>query len=143
MIKEEDLMINDLVYHKIGTLQRVVHITIEGFAKQEDDLNKYYDYKDTTFGHLLPIPLTSEILEKNGWRMTECEGEYTHDDVSMFLITEQNYVRCVIADYNKFGRFNAHGVSYAELCELHYVHELQHVLRLCDLNELADKFKVE
>lgn len=67
---------------------------------------------------LSPITLTPEILEQNG----------------MFLLTEQNYVRCVIADYNKFGKFNK--------CELHYVHELQHALRIFGLNELADNFKI-
>lgn len=124
MIKEEDLMINDLVYHKIGTLQRVVHITIESFAKQEDDLNKYYDYKDTTFGHLLPIPLTSEILEKNGFKMSEDEDMWQYDD---FLLT---------IDFCQL-------IGGARWITYKYVHELQHALRLCGLNELADKFKVE
>lgn len=66
-----------------------------------------------------PIPLTPEILEKNGF------------------------------EYNTYNRWMSgrYGVALMEKDEhlfiwdriqINYVHELQHCLRLCGLNELAD-----
>lgn len=86
------------------------------------------EYQDNIDGNnVKPIPLTSEILEKNGFRDyfgygyannkgCYCEGFYMNND---FTIRVSNVSR-----------------------KLNYVHELQHVLRLCVLNDLADNFKI-
>ena len=61
-----------------------------------------------------PIPLTPEILEKNGLdKVPELSMVLNRDTMPMY-----------------------HSPM------LHYVHELQHALRLCGLNDLADNFKV-
>lgn len=62
-----------------------------------------------------PIPLTPKILEKNGLdKVPELSMVINRDTMPMY-----------------------HSPM------LHYVHELQHALRLCGLNVLADNFKVE
>ena len=63
-----------------------------------------------------PIPLTPEILEKNEW---------WYDEVS-FCIEKWSGFQCYDIDSIK----------------LDSVHQLQHALRLCGLNDLADNFKV-
>ena len=65
-----------------------------------------------------PIPLTPEILEKN----EEVKG------LTMFRKNEQG-IDCL-------------ALIYIPVLNLYYVHELQHALRLCGFNELADNFKV-
>jgi len=63
---------------------------------------------------IFPIPLTAEILEKNGLdKVPELSMVINRDTMPMY-----------------------HSPM------LHYVHELQQALRLCGLNELADNFKV-
>lgn len=79
-----------------------------------------------------PIPLTAEILEKNGFVFREDNdimcGEYYLHNQSTFAIK----------------MFNGYlvGMCMREDLEFHCVHELQHALRLCGLNELANNFKV-
>ena len=101
------------------------------------------------------IPLTPEILEKNGWHfdltpyekdLNECCGMSidkhwcyadTNIDISLFFpITGVEMGRL---DVN-----NHHLKRYLEfvLRDTLYVHEMQHALRLCGLNELADNFKI-
>ena len=75
-----------------------------------------------------PIPLTTEILEKNGWErngifMEKRIDENTHlrwTDICGSVLSQGNYY----------------------MCDCKYVHTLQHALRLCGLDELANNFKV-
>ena len=76
-----------------------------------------------------PIPLTAEILEKNGWRHDTTNHMYDiwlHEDVE-FNIEKWN------------GKFICSDDNQIKLCS---VHQLQQILRLCGLDGLADNFKV-
>ena len=75
-----------------------------------------------------PIPLTTEILEKNGWEYTTYCHEYRDD---------KNTIQCRLP--YMVGRINGIDIENFK-CE--YVHQYQHLLRLCGLNELANNFKV-
>ena len=85
-----------------------------------------------------PIPLTPEILEKNGFcfvkssdRDTVWNGWWIYKGLELgvcCLDREDNWPCCInITDSNV-------------PCE--YVHQVQHALRLCGLDELADNFKI-
>ena len=75
-----------------------------------------------------PIPLTTEILEKNGWErngifMEKRIDENTHlswTDICGSVLSQGNYY----------------------MCDCNYVHTLLHALRLCGGDELANNFKV-
>ena len=71
------------------------------------------------------IPITPEILEKNGW-WYNVEDMWFHDEVD-FCIEKFN------------GRFQCYEINQIKLDS---VHQLQQTLRLCGLNEIADNFKV-
>ena len=75
-----------------------------------------------------PIPLTHEILEKNGWKETQYWLEYQDG---------KNTIQCCLPDMR--GIINGIEIENFK-CE--YAHQYQHLLRLCGLNELADNFKV-
>ena len=75
-----------------------------------------------------PIPLTTEILEKNGWKQTEYCHEYQYG---------KNTIKCRLL--YMVGRINGIDIENFK-CE--YVHQYQHLLRLCGLNELANNLKV-
>lgn len=78
---------------------------------------------------ITPIPLTPEILEKNGW------NEETHCFYNEDTMCELD----LRMDNGGYVWING-GVV---VCSIYYVHELQHALRLCGLNDIADNFKVE
>ena len=75
-----------------------------------------------------PIPLTPEILEKNGWKETQYWHEYQDG---------KNTIQCRLP--YMVGRIN--GIEIGRF-KCKYVHQYQHLLRLCGLNELANNFKV-
>ena len=77
---------------------------------------------------MIPIPVTPEILEKNGWEETEYWHEYKDGNT---------IIQCSLPDMR--GIINGVEIEHFK-CE--YVHQLQHLLRLCGLDELADNFKV-
>lgn len=90
-----------------------------------------------------PIPLTPEILEKNGLK-DWCE----HSTIvrSVNVLVEDNTNLCIQeikGQDSMFVQISHCGAGSFEFRKhLKYVHELQRALRLCGLNELADNFKV-
>lgn len=84
------------------------------FYNSETGFCKDYDYKD-----LKPIPLTKEILEKNGWEYSQPYNDWTYlvGDVKEFCIYEGGR-GFIIKQSN----------SITDLHTIAWVHELQHIL---------------
>lgn len=86
----------------------------------------YYAAKDVT-----PIPLTSDILKKNGFGYTEGDEYLTH-----YYLGEECYCANMdlhIGSNNKGGFWlNTYG---DEIHGIKYVHELQHALRICGIDK--------
>ena len=89
------------------------------------------------FEELKPIPLTKEILEKNGWE--KCNIDVVDDDeqygcaYGSFYVTWWRKVKllsCYFEDKNA-------GLHYEMISELptKHVHKLQHALRLCGIDK--------
>lgn len=122
----KELMIGDFVYCEPEG--KVIQVTeVRGDAVQFHKRSALTAFED----ELRPIPLTGEILGKN--------AEY-YDNVLgrkwLFLKSGQ-YL---------FQVFRWENDDLYEICnciEIRYVHELQHVLRLCGEYELADNLKLE
>ena len=148
-------MYGDWCYNKHGFPMRITNVG-EDYAYATWDGNDgdpwEFDDKDD---RQKPIPLTPEKKKKNGWHfdltpyekeLNECCGMSidkhwcyadTNIDISLFFpITGVEMGRL---DVN-----NHHLKRYLEfvLRDTLYVHEMQNVLRLCGLNEIADNFKV-
>lgn len=104
----------------------IVAETMEEFLDEDGVICE--EIKDVPLINCSPIPLTPEILEKNGWK----EAEYWHE-----YQDGGNIIQCCLPDMR--GRINGIEIENFK-CE--YVHQYQHLLRLCGLNELADNFKI-
>lgn len=93
-----------------------------------------------------PILLTAEILEKNGFDWVEDEDELSNSEYEGYMAL---YSDEEIRFYSKgsMDRYCALEIGYIERTYIklyiNYVHELQHALRLCGLNDLADNFKIK
>lgn len=65
---------------------------------------------------IVPIPLTSEILEKNGWK--SINGKYA------LKIKNANYVVLEFTEYGIYTYINENTMLFT----IKYIHELQHLL---------------
>lgn len=137
-MKANELQINDLVEYN-GIVGRI-YATSMPFPRKEERYNDkaiitlaVNGFIDALEEEISPIHLTAEILEKNGWWL-ENEDFYRHKGVD-FLLWWYRGIWSVEIE-TKFG------VEYHSFTDIHYVHELQHALRLCELNELANNFKI-
>lgn len=76
-----------------------------------------------------PIPLTPEILEKNGFKKCDGCNQWTLYKPHFYCILcdiDKPYLE--IASYNgDIGEFNRSGIRF--------IHELQHALRLCGIEK--------
>ena len=134
-MKANELMIGDWVIFGDEPL-KVQHIYNNGYDDivaeiVEDGTNEYGVYeeiKDVPVVYCSPIPLTPEILEKNGWKRREVFMDMKADENINFSWTDL-YGESLFQN------------SYC-MCDCKYVHTLQHALRLCGLDELADNFKI-
>ena len=97
-------------------------------------------------GLIRSIPITPEILEKNGFydRNTQWYykrfGSYDCFDISISLVYREIEVSkvCGAGTDCEEEEYGSSIVFGNDIC----VHTLQHALRLCGLDELADNFKV-
>lgn len=95
-------------------------------------MTEYQDNVDCRF--VKPIPLTAEILEKNGFERNEYNG-------CIFF----SFPNGEFSKRSGFGlekRDDKYYITDHALMPMRYVHELQHVLRLCGLDGLANNFKI-
>lgn len=86
--------------------------------------------KPTIGKDLEPIPLTPEILEKNGFIRGMFYGEWQFDlDSFPFSVVQRENNSWYL------GR-EEHGIAHnREIIDISYVHELQHALRLCGIEK--------
>lgn len=142
MIKPEDIRIGDLV--KIsrdcafpkGTMCAVTDIRPEKALKDKKgivSLSAINDDDDGPWGawccYIEGIPLTPELLEKNGFKEEQHQKEGTsewydfyHYDLGINIVYE--------VEGNKFAAY----LDGKKLREIEYVHELQHILWALGLN---------
>lgn len=128
-MKANELMVGDYVIRKnvpkeilivdtIDSIRDIVYLDLDRLGITEKLEN------------IEPIPLTAEILEKNGWTK--------HADYC-WLISENNGRRLI--EYRTDYLDGLLRVSYAEepfsklMIKVKYVHELQHALRLCGIEK--------
>lgn len=123
-MKANELTIGDWV-----SLPNCEHIKVDavhrrkiGVHHRKDKLQWYFE------GSINPIPLTKEILEKNFGQRRGKGGVFFH-------FIGSNGICDYIIEYYKedFGFCRDHG---GLLCRIKYVHQLQHLLRLCEIEDL-------
>lgn len=117
----------DLVYNHKGEVIRITSSYLKG--------TRLFYYKTDKIGEsigcileeaLKPIPLTPEILEKNGWKKSKI------NDCACFYYKDGLFLTYTLKD----GKFWFDDFDYSSsICvELPYVHSLQHLLFGLGLN---------
>ena len=130
-MKANELMIGDWVSEShSGCIDAMNDIAPydENIQLQQDD----FGLDECFFGRLSPIPLTPEILEKNGFENVGSEV-YECDVLPFYIWWERDRHRLGIdiedSTYDK--------ENFAQMLRVpvSYVHELQHALRLCGIKK--------
>jgi hypothetical protein len=121
-----DLMIGDWVLDGNIYVQ-VTSITCDGIIETTHNEHSNIEL-------VKPIPLTQEILEKNGikWFCTEPSGRKT-------FCCNEPVVQCTYIPNSGWlinvGACGSIKVRFVEISKIQYVHELQHALRLCGISK--------
>ena len=120
-----ELMAGDWIYNCIADIR---------FQVYPQFFNQWYNRSEQFGATIQPIPLTAEILRKNGFILKPdgwlwCKEGGIDDKNYIFIqfrkgcdevrLVELNFVNKVLAKYE----------------QIHYVHELQHALRLCGIEK--------
>lgn len=122
----KDLMIGDWLQDSFGNIGQVyridpgrVHLRLLQ-ERPQDEEHIVHDIE--------PIPLTPEILKKNGFRVNPSDSE------KMFF-QQNNYRWCYYL--NSINRFSGINITEGTIVQkiIVNVHELQHALRLCGINK--------
>lgn len=133
-MKATDLMIGDWVYSTFSdTPCRVLSIGISNYGFGVVIVDNVGGAKDVA--SITPIPLTPEILEKNGFIIKKKwaqRGSFGDNPLIIWHLDDDP----VTCDYRH--ELEIHDNATAKIhvrvpCE--YVHELQHALRLCEIKK--------
>ena len=79
-----------------------------------------------TYDNIEPIPLTSEILEKNGFEDWDGWSIYSPENTGI----EIAWLGTILKIGGEYGNF--------ELPAIEYIHQLQHALRLCGIDKTIE-----
>ena len=122
----------DLVFHYIPktTIKKYVKVYVcstNNVLSLEDMDGNLYDY----IGVLYPIPLTPDILEKNGWDFIGYKMDFSG---SMFNIYSKHDILPDLYYYYATESFSVSICGKVVLSNIKYIHELQHLLFGLGLN---------
>jgi len=115
-MKAQDIMIGDWVKPKnVDSFFRVG--LIDADSVWDDSDTHEWDYDE-----IVGIPLTPEILEKNGWEKYEDDDGFHDEDCVFIPQSDNSYGVCIDKKRTFSGKIS-------------FVHELQHALRLCGIDK--------
>lgn len=144
-MKAEELMVGDLVYYSYANpfVTKVIDVCSHGeepFIRckrdEKDNLYKQGQLEDFHVGILRPIPLTLEILEKNGYSYNENREAWEQIPNDGFGICKDIDDNCFYFCVGIFDAFNRYSdITYHDITKIEYVHELQHALKLCGIEK--------
>lgn len=124
----KDLMIGDWVLCVDSTHKSKTYAQIDAIEEgqtcilvRKDNRNWFLD-----IGFIEPIPLTAEILEKNGWYIPTNSCWWHNNEIDFYLVGYTN---------GDFGIYTDGDSEFSDLCRINHVHELQNLYRICRFNK--------
>ena len=151
-MKATDLMIGDWV-GRVFNDNRIIEDYRQVDWIRTGEIGMRY-CKVWSIGCIEPIPLTHEILERNGFNpdtflTAEWEKKVYFKEFSSCVVEPDDSGKYIFGTTIYWNKKDGDGspIDWGTMYEsiiynLQYVHELQHSLRLCGLDELADNFKI-
>jgi len=126
-MKANELMIDDWVYNKNIAKPMQIYPTIFSQMFRSNPNATTEDY------NIFPIPLTPEILEKNGFEVTRNISSSRNKDVWSLHVSK--YKIFYITEHHNKKKFPYFWIDIGSNSDIKYVHQLQHALRLCGIEK--------
>lgn len=124
-MKATDLMVGDLVMvHPSGMLIKVAAVHNKKVAYHACPNKLEWVRRDL----LKPVPLTAEILEKNGFNQDKYGQFILNEDTG-----ESEHYLCIVPSYDE-GKY-WWTVNSEPIAKINHLHELQHIFRLCKIDK--------
>lgn len=123
-MKASELMIGDWVRMRRCDIPDATFYTSKVISLQKDGFLEYE-----------PIPLVEEILKANGWEFDKYSQTWSPKDMCYYEFALNRKFQW-IKKHECYG-----DEDYIATCD--EVHKLQHALRLCGLNDLANNLKLK
>ena len=121
----------DLAFHYIPktTIKKYVKVYVcstNNALSLEDMDGKLYDY----IGELYPIPLTPDILEKNGWKQNGGQYSFTYKPYAGDKVELIGFFIEMFKDVHDILKHRYFQITHEDkvVCGCFYVHQLQHHL---------------
>lgn len=121
-MEAKDLMIGDLVYNHRNWVCPIVEVHKDSAVV----IARHYGEEEFKLDDLRPIPLTQEILEKNGFILKE-------EEKGMYGVTIAPYYTRDDIPFEVFCDGEPFAIWFKDPVNIKYVHQLQHALRLCGI----------
>lgn len=135
-LKVTDLMVGDWVM-SFGAPHKIIGVRTDMFEPHiKTDMSDTW-YEEGIENLLEPIPLTPEILEKNGFetkKIMPFEQEFEHRvgvDGRVELDNRSEYIH----SNNTWAMYIRGDRGFTSYIELSFLHEIQHALKLCKINK--------
>lgn len=136
VMKATELMVGDWVYCEGQPTPD--NVTIETITEDGVWFNGPNYEGAASYDRIFPIPITPEILEKNGF---ENISDHTLKGCDTFRldVEQRGFEYCVTIKLKDYFKLQSYDDRWYTLCEMefgcHNVHELQHALRLCGIDK--------
>ena len=132
-MKCKELMVGDFCRSGHGFPMQITNVGDDyAYATFEGNEGEPWEFNDKD-EQPEPIPLTPEILEKNGFiKVNSQRYDYGNPDTDCYVKVNPKKNMIHVNGRNANSNLYSHS----------FVHELQRALRLCGLDEIADNFKV-
>lgn len=133
IIKCRDLMVGDWITNRNGFPMQITNVGEDyAYATWEGNEGDPWEFDDKD-DQPEPIPITPEILEKNGFiKVNSQRYDYGYPDTDCYVKVNPKKNMIHVNGRNANSNLYSHS----------FVHELQRALRLCGLDELANNFKL-
>lgn len=117
-----DLAFGDWIQVERGYDRHLTNERVKGVIGDEDRPYpvRLFTEETVSLNDIHPIPLTEDILEKNGFRI-----QVTDDNSKWLWVTDNSWLA-----YSE-----RHNYWYYEDMKIIYVHQLQHFLHLCSVEK--------
>ena len=135
-MKVTDLMIGDWVYRKRSYDNELILCQIIATNRKgcTIEFNNGSSWSGEWIGDIEPIPLTPEILEKNGFE-PDCDKKYYKNKNWSNLII-RHCIECYEKDFCVGEMLYCYDTpQFNSWFSVLYVHELQHTLKLCGIDK--------
>ena len=154
-MKQTELMIGDWVHIPMLDIDIENYVCYSQVRQLHDCDLDCYAFKELKYEEVEPIPLTAEILERNGFLLKGKKGKKDISDSaykqwsftkSTSRITVTFFQNLWMIDVRNNGKVKSKPirmVNYLIDGNRAYLHDLQHALRSGGLTDLADKLKME